>query len=69
MKIGYTEQTEAIMAVSSAPLTPSSPASGTPLLVYGGVSVAVILAMTLFSERLIQGINKLAKTLKKGEDS
>ena len=58
-----------IIAVSSVPTTPSSLPIEIPLLVYGGVSVAVILAMAIYSDRLIQRINSLVKILKKGEDS
>ncbi|MEL6579549.1 MAG: hypothetical protein AAFQ14_07350 [Cyanobacteria bacterium J06621_12] len=45
------------------PLSSTSPLI--PVLMYGGVSVAVIIAMTYFSRIQLQSIAELLKTLKK----
>jgi hypothetical protein len=36
-----------------------------PLLMYGGVAVAVIIAMAYFSQTLLNSITQLTKTLNK----
>ncbi len=57
-------KSEAIIVASSAPPSPPLGASLTSLLTYGGISVAVILAMAAYSKIQFEWITKLVKTLK-----
>lgn len=45
--------------------TPMPPAASIPILMYGGIAVAVIAAMTYFSQIQLKLITELIKTLSK----
>ena len=60
--------TNQVILVSTAPTdsaTPPETGGFMPLLMYGGVAVAVILAMAYFSQTLLNSITELTKTLNK----
>jgi hypothetical protein len=60
--------TNQVILVSTAPTdsaTPPETGGFMPLLMYGGVAVAVIIAMAFFSETLLNSITELTKTLNK----
>ncbi|WP_334906613.1 hypothetical protein [Nostoc sp.] len=49
----------------SDPPTPVPPAVSIPILMYGGIAVAVIISMSYFSQIQLKLITKLIKTLNK----
>jgi len=60
--------TNQVILVSTAPTdaaTPPETGGFMPLLMYGGVAVAVIIAMAYFSQTLLNSITELSKTLNK----
>jgi hypothetical protein len=60
--------TKQVILVSTAPTdaaTPPETGGFMPLLMYGGVAVAVIIAMAYFSKTLLNSITELTKTLNK----
>ncbi len=59
--------TKQVILVATNPTEPAAQPEGglNPLLVYGGVSVAVIFALAYFSQTLLDAIAKLIKTSKK----
>ena len=60
--------TNQVILVSTAPTdaaTPPETGGFMPLLMYGGVAVAVIFAMAYFSRTLLNSITELTKTLNK----
>jgi len=60
--------TKQVILVSTAPTdSATSPETGgfMPLLMYGGIAVAVIIAMAYFSQTLLNSITELTKTLNK----
>ena len=60
--------TNQVILVSTAPTdsaTPPETGGFMPLLMYGGVAVAVIIAMAYFSQTLLNSITELTKTLNK----
>lgn len=59
--------TKQVVLVATNPTeSPAQPEGGlNPLLVYGGVSVAVIFALAYFSQTLLDAIAKLFKTTNK----
>ena len=60
--------TNQVILVSTAPTdsaTPPETGGFMPLLMYGGVAVAVIFAMAYFSQTLLNSITELTKTLNK----
>ncbi len=60
--------TKQVILVSTAPTdsaTPPETGGFMPLLMYGGVAVAVIFAMAYFSQTLLNSITELTKTLNK----
>jgi hypothetical protein len=60
--------TKQVILVSTAPSDSATrPETGgfMPLLMYGGVAVAVIIAMAYFSQTLLNSITQLTKTLNK----
>jgi len=60
--------TNQVILVSKAPTnsaTPPETGGLMPLLMYGGVAVAVIFAMAYFSQNLLNSITQLIKTLNK----
>jgi len=60
--------TKQVILVSTAPTdsaTPPETGGFMPLLMYGGVAVAVIIAMAYFSQTLLNSITELTKTLNK----
>ncbi|HEY9873370.1 MAG TPA: hypothetical protein V6D12_08025 [Candidatus Obscuribacterales bacterium] len=59
--------TEQVIPVSANPnQSPASVGGGlTPILIYGGVAVAVIIAMAYFSQILLESITKLFKATNK----
>lgn len=59
-----TEQIQVIPASSNPTQPPLPPVGGLiPMLIYGGVAVAVIVAMTWYSQALLEKIDRLVKTL------
>ena len=61
-------RTNLVIVVSTAPTdsaTPPETGGLMPLLMYGGVAVAVIIAMAYFSQTLLNSITELTKTLNK----
>ena len=57
-----------VILLSTAPTdsaTPPETGGFMPLLMYGGVAVAVIIAMAYFSQTLLNSITELTKTLNK----
>ena len=57
-----------VILVSTAPTdsaTPPETGGLMPLLMYGGVAVAVIIAMAYFSQTLLNSITQLTKTQNK----
>ena len=58
------EQQQRIL-VSSNPPTPLPPVVSIPILMYGGIAVAVIISMSYFSQIQLKLITKLIKTLNK----
>ena len=60
--------TKEVILVSTAPTdsaTPPETGGFMPLLMNGGVAVAVIIAMAYFSQTLLNSITELTKTLNK----
>ena len=60
--------TKQVILVSTAPTDAATPPENggfMPLLMYGGVAVAVIIAMAYFSQTLLNSITQLTKTLNK----
>ncbi|MEG4036360.1 hypothetical protein QUA03_21305 [Microcoleus sp. S36b_A4] len=60
--------TNQVILVSTTPTdaaTPPETGGFMPLLMYGGVAVAVIIAMAYFSQTLLNSITQLTKTLNK----
>jgi hypothetical protein len=60
--------TKQVILVSTAPTDSARPPETggfMPLLMYGGVAVAVIFAMAYFSQTLLNSITELTKTLNK----
>ncbi|MEG3956064.1 hypothetical protein [Microcoleus sp. herbarium2] len=60
--------TKQVILVSTAPTDlarPPETGGFMPLLMYGGVAVAVIIAMAYFSQTLLNSITELTKTLNK----
>ena len=60
--------TKQVILSSTAPTvsaTPPETGGFMPLLMYGGVAVAVIIAMAYFSQKLLNSITQLTKTLNK----
>ncbi|MEH1894424.1 MAG: hypothetical protein V7K94_03710 [Nostoc sp.] len=53
------------MLVSSDPPTPLPPVVSIPILMYGGIAVAVIISMGYFSQIQLKLITELIKTLNK----
>jgi hypothetical protein len=59
--------TEQVIPVSANPNQPPASVGGgfNPILIYGGVAVAVIIAMAYFSQIQLESITKLFKAMSK----
>jgi hypothetical protein len=60
-----TNQVILVSTASTDSATPPETGGFMPLLMYGGVAVAVIFAMAYFSQTLLNSITQLTKTLNK----
>ena len=54
-----------VSAKGSAQSTPTNNPNFSPLLIYGGVAVAVIIALTYYNQVLLKSISKLISTKRK----
>lgn len=66
-KVSKVEQQQRILISSNPTDSPKPPESGglIPILTYGGVAVAVIIAMAYFSQIQLKSITELLKTVNK----
>ena len=60
-----TKQVILVSTAATDSATPPETGGFMPLLMYGGVAVAVIIAMAYFSQTLLNSITELTKTLNK----